>query len=223
MLGSPAFYRDPYPTYRALLDSGKRAVRVSPPIVAVPQYRDCTEVIRDARLSAARQQRQMAHFDEEQKRELSSWTTLLENTMIFVDPPEHTRVRKLLHRAFSPEALAALVPRIEAIFEELLNALPVGEQVDFMSRLAHRFPALVVGEILGVPRSDWEPLLRWSDSIAEFVASLNAPIEVARKAQSAARWGSCIPDVHQPRRCLRWARPPRQSRARKYDPLLLAA
>jgi cytochrome P450 len=55
-----------------------------------------------------------------------------------------------------------------------------------MSRLAHRFPALVVGEILGVPRSDWEPLLRWSDSIAEFVASLNAPIEVARKAQSAA-------------------------------------
>lgn len=98
VLGSPAFYRDPYPTYRALLDSGKRAVRVSPPIVAVPQYRDCTEVIRDARLSAARQQRQMAHFDEEQKRELSSWTTLLENTMIFVDPPEHTRVRKLLHR-----------------------------------------------------------------------------------------------------------------------------
>src|SRR6185369_16655069 len=115
-VGSPAFFHDPYPTYRAWLDGEMRVVRLSPAIVAVTHYHDCLEVLRDPRLSAKRFVRTLAHFDEDQKRALPQWTEAARNMMFFMDAPEHTSVRKLLLRAFSPETMSALVPRIESIF-----------------------------------------------------------------------------------------------------------
>jgi cytochrome P450 len=111
-IGSAEFFKDPYRTYRALLDSGTRVVRLSPQIVAVTHYRDCLDILRDPQLSAKRYVRQIGHFSEEQKREIAAWTRASENMMFFMDAPSHTRVRKLLVRAFSPEALAAMQPRI---------------------------------------------------------------------------------------------------------------
>lgn len=185
-IGSPGFYRDPYRTYRALLDAGTRAVRLSPHIVAITHYHDCLETLRDSRLSARRYVRHLAHFTDEQKQALSTWIGVSDNMMIFLDAPRHTRVRKLLMSAFSPDSLATLLPRIEALFSELLNDLPTGIEIDFMSRLAHRFPALVIGEILGVPRGNWDRLLHWSDVLAEFVAVFQASFDLALKAEQAA-------------------------------------
>jgi len=188
-IGTPAFYQDPYPTYRALLDSGTRAVRLSPQIVAVTQYHDCMDVLHDPRLSAKREERQVAHFDEEQKRDLASWTRLLQDTVLFMDPPDHPRIRKLLHRFFSPEVLSAMATRIELIFQELLEAVPVGIEIDFMSRLAHPLPALVVGEILGVPRSNWDLLLQWSDAVADFLRRCRLPSgSRSRRNRPPLRW-----------------------------------
>jgi cytochrome P450 len=185
-IGSPDFFRDPYPTYRALLDSGTRVLRLSPHIVAVTHYRDCLNILRDPRFSAKRYVRQLAHFSDQEKREIGNWTRAAENMMFFMDAPSHTRVRKLLLSAFSPEALAALEPRIRRLFGEILDGLPVGVEVDFMRRVAHPFPALVIGEILGVPRGNWDRLMEWSDVFIEFIATFQCPFELAQRANRAA-------------------------------------
>ena len=184
-IGTPAFFADPYRTYRALLDSGTRALRLSPHMVVVTHYQDCLDTLRDPRLSARRYVRQLAHFTPEQKAHLADWTNVAAHQMFFMDPPEHTRVRKLLHRAFSPETLAAMVPRIEVIFRELLDRVPAGVEIDFMRSLAHPFPALVIGEILGFPRDDWDRLMHWSDIFIEFVAMFQPSFELALTARQA--------------------------------------
>lgn len=185
-IGTQAFFRDPYRTYRDLLDSGVRAVRLSPHIVAVTHYQDCLDILRDPRLSAKRYVRQLTHFTEDQRRSLASGARVWEAMMIFMDPPEHTRVRKLLLRAFSPDSLAAMVPRIQGIFQELLDGLPTGVEIDLMRRLAHPFPALVIGEILGVPRSHWDRLMEWSEAFIQFQARFQPSIQIAMAAEQAA-------------------------------------
>jgi cytochrome P450 len=184
-IGSPAFFRDPYRTYRALLDSGNRTVRLSPHIVAVTHYRDCLDILRDPRLSAKRYTRPLAHFSDEEKRRIGAWTRAAENMMFFMDAPSHTRVRKLLLRAFSPEALAALQPRIRALFGDILDGLPIDTEIDFMRQVAHLFPALVIGEILGVPRDNWNRLMEWSDIFIEFFTTFQATFDLAMRATQA--------------------------------------
>ena len=87
-IGTPAFYRDPYPTYRALLDSGTRAVRLAPNYVAVTHYRDCLAVLRDPRLSAVRTKNRLAHLTDEERRMAISLADTLEAMMLFTDPPQ---------------------------------------------------------------------------------------------------------------------------------------
>jgi cytochrome P450 len=183
--GSPAWYQNPYPAYRHWLDSGRRAVRLSPHLVAVTHYRDCLDILRDPRLSAKRYTAKLAHFTENEKLELSSWLHSSQSQMLFLDPPDHPRVRKPLTRAFSPEAIAALLPRIRAIFDGILDRVPTGVEIDFMSCIAHPFPSLVIGEILGIPDDGWERLTRWSDTFIEFFAAFQAPIELGRRANRA--------------------------------------
>jgi cytochrome P450 len=185
-IGSPAFFSDPYRTYRALLDSGTRALRLSPHIVAITHYRDCLSILRDPRLSAKRYTRPLAHFSEEQKSRIANWTRIAENMMFFMDAPSHTRVRKLLLRAFSPEALAVLQPRIRSLFLDILDSLPTEVEIDFMRQVAHRFPALMIGEILGVPRDNWNRLMEWSDVFIEFLATFQSSFDLAMRANQAA-------------------------------------
>ena len=200
-IGTPAFCRDPYPTYRALLDSGTRAVRLAPNYVAVTHYQDCLDVLRDPRLSAGRTKNRLAHLTDEERRTAISLAGTLEAMMLFTGPPQHTRVRQLLYGFFSPESLFAPRPRINALLQDLLDALPVGVELDFMSSLAHPLPALVIGEILGVPRSHWKQLMNWSDTFIEFIATLRPPLELVLKAERViSEMGRLLEELAQERR-----------------------
>jgi cytochrome P450 len=184
-IGTPAFFSDPYRTYRALLDSGTRVLWLSPHIVAITHYGDCLNILRDPCLSAKRYMRALAHFSEEEKSRIANWTRAAKNMMFFMDAPSHTRVRKLLLRAFSPEALAALRPRIRSLFLDILDGLPTEVEIDFMPQVAHRFPALVIGEILGVPRENWNRLMEWSDTFIEFLTTFQSSFDLALRADRA--------------------------------------
>jgi cytochrome P450 len=153
--------------------------------VAVTHYRDCLDILRDPRLSAKRYVGKLAHYTEEERRELSGWEQSSRSQMFFLDPPDHPRIRKPLMRAFSPEAVGAMLPRIRERFQQILDQVPAGVEIDFMSRIAHPFPALVIGEILGVPEDGWERLMEWSDAFIEFFAAFQAPIELGRRANKA--------------------------------------
>jgi len=87
--------------------------------------------------------------------------------IIEMDPPQHNRFRKLVIQAFAPRAVAALEPRIRAIAQESLDAVPVGESVDFVNAVSIPLPMYVIAEMLGVPREDWPGFRRWSDAVVK--------------------------------------------------------
>ncbi|ANZ41921.1 hypothetical protein BBK82_44320 [Lentzea guizhouensis] len=84
----------------------------------------------------------------------SALRTLVENWLVFLDPPRHTELRSVLNREFSPSVVTNLRPRIAAIAAELLADLPA--TFDLVERFAAPLPILVISELLGVPRADWE-------------------------------------------------------------------
>jgi cytochrome P450 len=85
-------------------------------------------------------------------------------SILEMDPPEHNRHRKLVMQAFTPRAVAALEPRIRGIARESLDAVPLGEPVDFVEAVSIPLPMYVIAEMLGVPRADWPAFRRWSDA-----------------------------------------------------------
>ncbi len=84
----------------------------------------------------------------------------------FLDPPDHTRVRGLLSRAFTPRRVAALMPWMRATAERLLDDLDAEREVDLLHAFAHQLPSLVISELLGVPSGDRDQLTTWSDAVA---------------------------------------------------------
>lgn len=85
--------------------------------------------------------------------------------MLTMDPPQHTRLRKLVNKAFTTRTVAALRPRIRQITDELLDAIPVPGQVDLLTAFASPLPMTVICELLGVPVEDRAEFRTWSVSV----------------------------------------------------------
>lgn len=98
-------------------------------------------------------------------------TTLrvLQKWMVFTDPPEHFRLRKLVSHAFTPRAIKNLEARITVVAGELVDALPEHGRVDLVRDFAYPLPAIVIAEMLGVPVEDRDAFKTWSDDLTALV------------------------------------------------------
>jgi hypothetical protein len=105
--------------------------------------------------------------------------------MIFVDPPEHTRMRKLMNKGFSQSAAEALRPQVEKIVDGILDRLSHVSKADLVHEFAYPVPVRVISELLGVPETMHDSFLRWSAAIADFNGSPQRTVEHARNAQNA--------------------------------------
>lgn len=85
-------------------------------------------------------------------------------TLMHTDPPAHGRYRKLLEPAFSPEALAALEPRVRSRAEALIYRLPLDRPLELVSQLALPLPLQVLADALGIPEADWTRFREWSEA-----------------------------------------------------------
>jgi cytochrome P450 len=107
-------------------------------------------------------------------------------TMLAADPPDHTRLRKLVTRAFTPRSIAGLRPVIERTVEELLGAMAAGATVDLVAAYALPLPITVISHMLGVPAADQSRLRDWAsgsdtvDSQRQLTALLTALVEDKR-------------------------------------------
>jgi cytochrome P450 len=88
--------------------------------------------------------------------------------IVALDPPHHDRLRALVTRAFSPKRVAAIEPRVRAIADELLGALPAGEPVDLLPRFAWQLPSRVIGELIGIPGERQPAFLGWTEKLVGF-------------------------------------------------------
>lgn len=165
-----AFVADPYPELRQIQTVGP--VLWSPRMNAwiVSRHEDVRAGFRDLRLSSDRIS-PFANAVEGEMRELVlPLCENLKNWQVFNDPPEHMRLRGLLVKSLSPRAIEKMRPSIEAIVDELIDGM-VGQagEIDFYQAFAYPLPAMVIAQMIGVPRDDVDKLKKWSDDLGQFV------------------------------------------------------
>jgi cytochrome P450 len=155
-LAGPAFQADPHPVYaRWRRSSPVRRVQLPNGISAwlVTRYEDARRALTDPRLlNAVLTVRTGA---------AAAWS----QHMLAADPPDHTRLRRLVSDAFTGRRIEALRPRIEQITDELLAAMAGRERVDLIDDFAFPLPIQVIYELLGVPAAEREEFRTWSNTI----------------------------------------------------------
>ncbi|WP_308250514.1 cytochrome P450 [Nonomuraea rhizosphaerae] len=95
------------------------------------------------------------------------------DSFLRMDPPDHTRLRALVSRAFTPRMVERLRPRVEAIADELIRALP--ERADLVAAYAYPLPMLVITEMMGVPAADYGRFKRWSETLVRSLDPILPP------------------------------------------------
>ena len=103
--------------------------------------------------------------------------------LLHSDPPEHSRLRSLIHRAFTPRVVERMRQRIEGTVNRLLDAVQDAGRMDVVRDFAFDLPAIITAEVVGMPPEDRHQFKVWSDDIAAFSASNRLTVEVAERAQ----------------------------------------
>jgi cytochrome P450 len=156
--------RDPYAQLAELRTLGP-VVRLASGFWAVTGYDAILEVLRDrACASGPIAARYVAALPAGAARDEMS------HRVNFLDPPDHTRVRSLVSKAFTPRRIEALLPWIAATAERLADGIPTHAPFDLLQVFAHQLPSLVISELLGVPAEDRDRLTAWSDAVAPLLA-----------------------------------------------------
>ena len=186
-LQSPALLANPYPLYRTLRETSP-VLRLPVPSHAgagvwlLLRHADVQSVLRDPGFSVDRRRADVVRENAERlPLELIGEEGGL-RSMLIMDPPDHTRVRGLVSKAFTPRRVAALRPRIEAIVGELLGAVARAGRMDVIEDLAAPLPAIVIAELLGVPAEDHRQFKQWSSELVSGLAQAN-PLESLARLQ----------------------------------------
>lgn len=184
---APGFFADPYSHYASLRDAGD-AIR-TPVGLLIHRYDDCFEVLRtpgtsvdEANVTSSLSFSMLRDFGQERsepgRRAMSN-----------IDPPDHTRVRRLVSRAFTVRRIEGLRARVKDLVEELLRAVAAEaaekDSVDLIGSYAFPLPFQVIHEMLGMPDADRDELRAWSHSITRFREPLTTPRELRDVAQAS--------------------------------------
>jgi cytochrome P450 len=190
-LGHPRFVTDPYPLYKKLRET--QPVRKDPiaPVWVITRYAETMTMLRDPRFKkdpfasdrlppVAREQ--LAVSDAAAGRASAEMVS-----MLFLDPPEHTRVRTIFTKAFTPRRLEAMKDRIRQITDKRLDRAEANARdgvIDLIRDLAYPLPVTVIAEMLGFPPEDYERIKKWSDEMAEAL-TLNPMADAQARAYRA--------------------------------------
>lgn len=189
---SPSFVADPYPAYAELRD--RVPVQWFEPTQQwlVARYADVNALLRDRRLGRTylhvATHEEMGHPPDLPGSE--EFWKVVRDGMLDREPPDHTRLRRLVSAAFTPRMVARLQPRVahlvDSLVDDLLDATAAGSSADLMATVAEPLPVTVIAEMLGVPEPDRHLLRPWSADICGMY-ELNPAEDTARVASRAAR------------------------------------
>jgi cytochrome P450 len=163
----PDFLDDPYPFYQRLRETDPVHWEPAPASRWVlTRYADVTAALRDPRLAKAGAEPLLNDVPPAVRADVAWLERSVDDQIDSINPPKHTRLRRLLNRGFTPELVAARQPRIQQVVDELLDAVAARGQMDLIADFTFPLPAIVIMEVLGIPREEREQLRRWSGDYA---------------------------------------------------------
>jgi len=184
----PAILADPFPVYRRLRDEDP--AHWSPRLKSwvLTRYADVKRVCQDsAGMSSDRLRPFFAIMPSAEQQRIGAIMRYLSLWMVFRDAPDHTRIRRLASRVFHVKSMQAMRPNVEQITAWLLGNIGDREEIDFIADFAGPLPALVIMDMLGVPRADLALIKRLSDEMALFIGSARVAREKYDVAEAATR------------------------------------
>ena len=188
--GVPA---DPYPVYDRL--------RQEDPVHRMPggrwlltRHEDCTAVLRNPAMSSERE------LDTGEDGEPSLLGAYLSKLMLFMDAPDHTRLRGLVTRAFTPRVVEGLRPRITELVDQLLDDAAEAGELDVIAGFGRPLPVAVIAEMLGVPGEDQDRFRSWSEALAHTVDPAMTPDTAARAAVAGLEFMEYFHELSEERR-----------------------
>jgi cytochrome P450 len=191
-LGNPATNANPFPEFARL--RAEDPIHWSPAMKAwiITRYADVKQVaLNNRQISADRLTPFFKTNPEYLRGSIDSLVRYLNHWMVFRDPPDHTRLRRLFNKAFTPTSVSNLRPSIESIVAHLIDGMEArarrGETVDYIADFAYPLPASVIMDLLGVPRADLERVKVWSDDIALFIGTAQVAGNKYLRAESGAK------------------------------------
>jgi len=182
---TPGFLADPYSMYKDLLDHNPVSWNDMMEVWVLARYEDVDYVLNHPNLSAERERarNRFAQMAQQQQQEFGPFSRA--RTMLSSDPPEHTRLRKLVSKAFTPRAVEELRPRIQEIVDFLLDEAEKKGEMDLVNDVAYPLPVIVIAEMLGVPPEDRADFKRWSDEVVATLGGIFTPPDVMERARNA--------------------------------------
>jgi cytochrome P450 len=172
----PTTMQDPHAGYARLRAELPVHQTVMPPglnVWLVTRYDDVRAALADPRLSKdVEQARELLQRQATLRASGAAHAQTLSKHMLNADPPDHTRLRRLMTKAFTPARVARLRPRVEELANQLLDKLSLADEAELISQFGFPLPLAVICELFGVPEADRADLHRWSTAMVTDSASV---------------------------------------------------
>lgn len=190
----PAFQADPYPEY------ARR--RRETPVYATPlgftvlfRHQDVLHFLRDPALSVEERHQRPTPMTRMIESLVGDRAEIGNKSMLNRDAPDHTRLRRLVAKAFTPKTIDSLAPRIQAFVDRALDPLAAGDEVDLISSLAFPVPFDVICEMLGMPPTDRGNVREWSHLMVKSLEPLIDPDLIIKIADAGDQMRLLLTDV----------------------------
>lgn len=166
-LFGPPFKANPYPTYAALREEMpvyRRDAAGGKSIWFITRYEDVANLLRDHTHFVKDVRNTMTVAERAQLPPVPPLVNLLSNHILNLDPPDHTRLRTLVNKAFTVTVVQQMAGRVQTIADDLLDRVQARGQMDLIEDFAFPLPMTVIAELLGIPARDRARFRRWSDA-----------------------------------------------------------
>ena len=192
---SPEFRLNPYPAYDMLRQHAPIFFWDTWRFYFLSRYDDCAALLRDNRLGQGE-----INEDWSPPESQKDLIRLQKDWMLLKDPPDHTRLRGLVFKAFTPRMVEQLRDTIQAITDRLLDEVQDKGEMDLMSALAYPLPVTVIAEMLGIPGDDQDQFHEWSNALARSLDLTDVQAIYDKASAAAAVFTEYLADLAEQRR-----------------------
>lgn len=172
----PEYRVDPYPVYRKLQAKHRAypTTKLLSGTLLLLHYDDMVAVLNDPRFSVDRREADVFKRLQPLRGLSPRFIEGIQSALLMTDPPAHTRLRRLVNKAFTPRVVEGLRGRVQALVDELLDAVAARGEMEVIRDLAYPLPVIVIAELLGIPSQDRDRIKAWSDTLAVLLDPLQA-------------------------------------------------